>query len=302
MQKEYYSNGKLLLSGEYAILDGAVGLAIPTKYGQSLKVSPNPSKTLQWTSLDENNEIWFKGEFDLEHLTPISTSDQEASKTLSGLLLEARSQNPDFLLDQQGVQVETKLDFPRAWGLGTSSTLINNLAQWAQVDAYQLLWNAFGGSGYDIACAQNDTPITYQLKDGTPHVAQVKFHPSFKNSLYFIYLNQKQSSKQAIANYRGQKFDKAGLIHQVSSITQQMISASSLGEFEKLMEKHERLLSKTLGIPTVKSQRFPDYPGAIKSLGAWGGDFILATGNEETLDYFNDKGFKTQIPFPEMLL
>ena len=32
MIKNYYSNGKLLLSGEYAILDGAEGWAIPTKF------------------------------------------------------------------------------------------------------------------------------------------------------------------------------------------------------------------------------------------------------------------------------
>ncbi|RDY59366.1 GYDIA family GHMP kinase [Flagellimonas nanhaiensis] len=302
MQKEFYSNGKLLLSGEYAILDGALGLAIPTKYGQSLKVSSNSSKTLQWTSLDENNQVWFRGEFDLEHFAPLSTSNQEVCKTLSGLLLQARIQNPDFLLNQQGIQVETKLDFPRAWGLGTSSTLINNLAQWAQVDAYQLLWNAFGGSGYDIACAQNDTPITYQLKDGVPCVENVQFTPAFRDSLYFIYLNQKQSSKQAIANYRAQKFDKADLIKQISSITQKMISVSSLGEFENLMEKHEELLSKILGISTVKSQIFPDYPGAIKSLGAWGGDFVMATSEKNPEIYFQKKGFHTVIPISEMLL
>ena len=36
---------------------------------------------------------------------------------------------------KNGFKVTTKLDFPKNWGLGTSSTLINNIAQWAQVDA-----------------------------------------------------------------------------------------------------------------------------------------------------------------------
>ncbi|MDC6365578.1 MULTISPECIES: GYDIA family GHMP kinase [Flavobacteriaceae] len=302
MKKEFYSNGKLLLSGEYAILDGAMGLAIPTKYGQSLKITSNNIKALHWKSLNEKNEIWFQAEFDLKHFEVISSSDKEASKTLSGLLLEAKRQNPDFLLGSLGVQVETKLDFPRDWGLGTSSTLINNLAQWAEVDAYQLLWNAFGGSGYDIACAQHNTPITYQLREGTPHVAKVNFEPSFKESLYFIYLNQKQSSKKAIASYKTKEFNKERLIQDVSLITQQMISASSLEEFEDLMEKHEILLSKILGVPTIKSKLFSDYPGAIKSLGAWGGDFIMVTGNEKTLSYFYDKGYRTHILFSKMLL
>ena len=38
-QLTYYSNGKLLITGEYVVLDGATALAIPTKYGQSLCVS-----------------------------------------------------------------------------------------------------------------------------------------------------------------------------------------------------------------------------------------------------------------------
>jgi len=30
----FYSNGKLLITGEYLVLDGAKALALPTKYGQ----------------------------------------------------------------------------------------------------------------------------------------------------------------------------------------------------------------------------------------------------------------------------
>ena len=69
--------------------------------------------------------------------------------------------NPEFLQSEQGFLVKTNLTFPRDWGLGTSSTLINNIAQWAKVDAFQLLWNSFSGSGYDIANAQYNTPILY---------------------------------------------------------------------------------------------------------------------------------------------
>jgi hypothetical protein len=41
--------------------------------------------------------------------------------------------------------------------------------------------------------------------------------------------------------------------------------------------------------------------GAIKSLGAWGGDFILASGNQKTPNYFHEKGFKTVISYSEMI-
>ena len=59
--------------------------------------------------------------------------------------------------------ITTKLTFPRAWGLGTSSTLISLIAQWAKCDPFELLFEAFGGSGYDIACATANSPISYQL-------------------------------------------------------------------------------------------------------------------------------------------
>jgi len=302
MEKEFYSNGKLLLSGEYAILDGALGLAIPTSYGQSLQVTPTKSGFLEWTSFDEKKNIWFSAKFDLTNLNVVSTSDETMAKTLTSLLLEANAQNPLLLTDCDGFHIETHLTFPRSWGLGTSSTLINNLAQWARVDAFQLLENAFGGSGYDIACAQHNVPITYQLKDGEPTVTKIDFDPIFKESLYFVHLNQKQSSKEAIANYREQRFDKSKFTSQVSNITKQMIEVSTLSEFESLMEEHEALLSSILKIETVKERLFPDYFGMIKSLGAWGGDFVLATGDEKTFSYFKSKGYDTVIPYSKMTL
>tara|TARA_R110002012_G_scaffold169839_1_gene333971 strand:- start:9441 stop:10349 length:909 start_codon:yes stop_codon:yes gene_type:complete len=302
MEKEFYSNGKLLLSGEYAILDSALGLAIPTSYGQSLHVTPTKSGFLEWTSFDENKNIWFSAKFDLESLNVVSTSDEAMAQTLLTLLLEANAQNPLLLTDSDGFQIETHLTFPRSWGLGTSSTLINNMAQWARVDVYQLLWNVFGGSGYDIACAQYNFPITYQLVDGVPKVEVIDFNPIFKNSLYFVHLNQKQSSKEAITNYRAQQFDKSELIKKVSSLTQKIIDTSTLSGFESLMEEHEALLSSILKIEPVKQRLFPDFFGMMKSLGAWGGDFVLATGDDKTISYFKSKGYPTVIPYSKMIL
>ncbi|MFN3137638.1 MAG: GYDIA family GHMP kinase [Allomuricauda sp.] len=301
MKKEFYSNGKLLLSGEYAILDGALGLAIPTSYGQSLEVTPTSSGLLVWTSLDEDGNSWFTATFNLSNLKILSTSDEAMSKTLANLLLEANAQNPLLLTDSDGFEITTQLTFPRSWGLGTSSTLINNLAQWGRVDAYQLLWNAFGGSGYDIACAQHNSPITYQLVEGKPKVETIAFDPIFKDSLYFVHLNQKQSSKEAIANYKNRQFDRPQLIKEISSITNRMMESSTLAGFESLMAEHENLLGEVLQQQPVKQRLFPDYFGVIKSLGAWGGDFVLATGDEKTISYFKDKGYPTIIPYSRMI-
>ena len=72
--------------------------------------------------------------------------------------------------------------------------------------------------------------------------------------------------------------------------------------FESLMEEHEALLSNILNIAPVKQQLFPDYFGMVKSLGAWGGDFVLATGDDKTIPYFKAKGYPTIIPYSKMVL
>ncbi len=306
MIRAFYSNGKLLLTGEYAILDSAVGLALPTTYGQTLHVDEVATTSLHWQSFDHNKAIWFKGHFDLNTLTeidrPSSNEENQTSKTLEKILLEARKLNPSFLKGKKGYQVKTYLGFPRDWGLGSSSTLINNIAEWAKVDAYALLRNAFSGSGYDIACAQHNTPILYSLKDGRPEIEEVEFKPNFKDKLYFVHLNKKQSSREGIAQYRNRTFNKTKLIEKVSSLTQELLSAASLPEFENLVGQHETLLSETLHLPKVKDLLFPDYQGAVKSLGAWGGDFVLATGNDGTPHYFKEKGYNIVIPFSKMIL
>ena len=40
----------------------------------------------------------------------------------------------------------------------------------------------------------------------------------------------------------------------------------------------------------------------LKSLGAWGGDFILAASETDPTPYFKSKGFDTVIPYDDMIL
>lgn len=302
MENSFYSNGKLLLTAEYAVLDGALSLALPTKYGQTMIVNEIEKPILIWKSFDENGVIWFEATFslDLERITSgVATPSTEALKKI---LAEAKILNPGFLEGKHGFSVKTHLDFPRNWGLGSSSTLINNIAQWAKVNAFELLSRSFGGSGYDIACAQNDHPILYRLKDGCPQIQKSVFDPSFNDKLYFIHLNEKQNSRQEIERYSKQHFDKTKLVENISSITRSIADCENIEEFESLLIEHEHFLSIALNRPPVKESRFPDFPGAIKSLGAWGGDFVLATGNENTPDYFKKKGYETVIPYHLMVL
>ncbi|MEL6974559.1 MAG: GYDIA family GHMP kinase [Bacteroidota bacterium] len=298
----FYSNGKLLITGEYAVLDGALALAIPTRYGQSLEITPSSENVLAWKSLDYQDQNWFEARFTLSSFQVVNTTNPSVADTLQGLLKAAREQNPDFLSGEEGYIATSTLYFPNNWGLGSSSTLINNLAQWARVDAYALLWKAFGGSGYDIACAQHNTPICYRKKQPKPEVSEVDFTPSFADRLFFVHLNQKQNSKAAIANYSQKKIDKEKLIDSVNAITTGLLHSETIETFSELLESHERLLAEILETPTVKQRLFPDYPYTLKSLGAWGGDFILAVGNENSKNYFQKKGFRMVIPFKDMIL
>jgi mevalonate kinase len=302
MKTRFYSNGKLLITSEYGVLDGALALAIPTKYGQSLNISPSDATILHWQSLDEKEQVWFTATFDSKTFALKTCSNQDLAVTLAHLLRETKALNPNFIAENQGAKVTSQLTFPRNWGLGSSSTLINNLAQWANVNPYELLKRTFGGSGYDIACAQHHSPILYQLKDGHPLVEEITFDPPFKNRLYFVFLNQKQNSREAIANYRKQDFDKDALVKNLSHLTTLFLQTKHIQEFESHLERHEEVLSKVLNIKPVKELLFPDYFGAIKSLGGWGGDFVMVTGNEKTPGYFKAKGFDVVIPFEDMIL
>ena len=100
----YYSNGKLLLTGEYVVLDGALSLALPLVYGQYLSVSRINAQKIIWKSLDEKDNVWFKTIVNSDVFkVPFSyvdavetTSDQKISNTLLKILAAARNLNPRF--------------------------------------------------------------------------------------------------------------------------------------------------------------------------------------------------------------
>ncbi|SDG99547.1 GYDIA family GHMP kinase [Winogradskyella thalassocola] len=302
----YRSNGKLLITAEYAVLDGAKALAIPTKYGQSLLVEPNDSNVINWKSYNELNEVWFECRISFNEITVTDEKSQpnnDVKERLLQILKATQSLNPEFLASNQGYDITTHQDFNRLWGLGTSSTLINNIADWANVDAYQLLKKTFCGSGYDIACAQNNTSITFQLQlEQKPLVTLVDFQPTFKHHLYFVYLNQKQNSRDGISAYKTLGKIDADIIAEINAITEDMITCTSLSEFKNLIEIHEKIISNLIEQDPIKTRLFPDFKGAIKSLGAWGGDFVLVAAKTNPTAYFNAKGFDTVISYKDMLL
>ncbi len=300
---EFYSNGKLWVIGEYYVLEGAKVLAWPTKAGQYLRIYPLQSPVLTWKSYDADGSVWYNDDIQVEDILQKKTiPGHKIRNTLLTILYEAHLLNPSILSDTPGFLVETELTFPKNWGLGSSSTLINNIAQWFQVDAFELLEKSFGGSGFDIACAQHNQAVTYQKKGATITVEEVDFYPDFKNDIYFIYLNQKKDSKEGIATFKKKKANLTTEIEEVSRLTDELVKGVDYITFIARIQDYELKLSKILEIPTVQESLFPDFEGTIKSLGAWGGDFIMAVSKDNPEDYFVSKGFTVVIPFRDMIL
>ena len=299
----FYSHGKLLISAEYAVLDGALALALPTKFGQSLSVESTTENTIHWKSIANEGVVWFEAEFTIDAALKISTTDTSDVAVRLVQVLDALQQlNPLLFEAQKGYTLTSTLEFPENWGLGSSSTLINNLAQWAQVDAFELLALTFGGSGFDIACAQQDTGILYQLDKGKPTIKPVEFLPPFLDSLFFVHRNQKQNSRDGIHSYKALTANQSLDFSVLNNLTLDFLNCTDLKTFESLIEQHERYISTLIQQPPLKEALFSDYEGSIKSLGAWGGDFFLATGNAADMDYFKSKGYTTVVGYSEMIL
>ncbi len=303
----FYGHGKLLLSGEYFVMDGAEALDLPPTVGQSMKVSYRHSyqPTLNWKSYDHSGKVWFESDYEFWHFKPIKNQEDAKQDFVHQVLKAVRMQNPHFLRDEMDVFVETKIGFPIEWGLGSSSTFIYNVAQWAYVSPFELLKQTIGGSGYDIACAQAMGPIKFKKVDSKPQWESVSFNPPFKDSLFFVYLGQKQASLNEVMKYNEREIpDRQLIVNQISQLTREMLHAQELATFNKIITNHEEIISSALKYQRAKDLYFSDFWGEVKSLGAWGGDFVLVTTDrsyQETREYFEAKGFTTIIPYSEIV-
>ena len=295
-----------MLTGEYAVLDGALALAVPTRLGQRLLVEKNThSGLVEWQSYGSEDELWFNGTFELGTMHHMESTDTAVGERLEQIFQAIQAQQLDFLQHSTGLRFQTYLDFPRDWGLGSSSTLLSLLAQYAEADPQRLLKDTFGGSGYDIACALARDPILYQRREGASQYVELHYDPPFRDSLYFVYRNQKQNSRDGIARYRAARFDVPELVADISKLTARIVTATTLPELETLLDEHEARISEAIELPPVKETHFLDYWGGVKSLGAWGGDFLLVTSGrsaEETRAYFAERGFRIFLPYDEMVI
>lgn len=295
------ARGKLLLTSEYLVLLGAKALALPTKLGQEFQVFPLRFSVISWKSYDEKDNLWINETFLYDEIFSFEAKELENNpkNRLLQILKEAHFLNPNILTKNRGYFVESFLQFPKNWGLGTSSTLIYFVAQWFEINPYKLLEKTFGGSGYDVACAGAIQPIFYTKKD-IPIIEKVDFYPNFHSQLYFLHLNKKKNSREAIEKFK----EKIPTISQeilttFDRLTDEIAQAKTLEDFCRLIDLHEKKMSLLLGILPVKEQLFSDFQGSIKSLGGWGGDFVLVATTTCPRSYFSAKGYDTLLCYKD---
>ncbi len=305
MDPNFYARGKILITSEFMILHGARALAVPLKSGQSLELTNKKELgKLHWTA-EYNGVPWFEAVISLDDLKVlVSTSDEKALNLLNMLkkLVEIQAGFKEKLYTND---VLTRLEFDPGFGFGSSSTLTSLLAQWAGIDPMQLHFSISRGSGYDVACANAESAILYQMISDMPVIESVDFQPAFIDKMWLIYLGKKQDSGKSVAaflnNYNANQED----IDLYSRLTCEMLRAESMHEFGKLMTEHEKRLSEILDIPVLKDLRFRDLGGYVKSLGAWGGDFalLLTPWNKETLSsYLTDIGIGQFFAYNELAI
>lgn len=342
MVRDYHARGKLLLTGEYVVMHGALALACPTRRGQSMYMAPHRPACIHWKAFTPRGDVWLAVEWNClgmikeitkeagnqflepEGLMPSKLlvlqnkgAGTEAAVSrleswITHAMLLSHQTNPEYFHDQidrvkaEGISVETYLEFEREWGLGSSSSLISLLAQWWGCRPMELHAATQGGSGYDQACATASGPIHYQLLAPAlrPHAQPIAFQPDFHEHLLFVYTGKKQSTDHSIRQFGQRSTAAETCLQEISECTHQLTFATDLKTFMEIMHRHERIMSGLLGEEPIQSARFSGFPGQTKSLGAWGGDFILAATSEpeHAKVFLTNNGFSVIFAFHELLL
>lgn len=296
-----FAQGKLLISGEYLVLDGAKAIAFPLKYGQSLKCSEtSDAAVLHWQSFEEE-ELWLDLKLNKKTLEIVEVSDIERAGGVIKIIKEAQllNKNAPALPDH----MEVRSNFPFISGFGSSSTLIALMAHFFKVDVFQLSDATFGGSGYDVACAFHEGPLLYQNKKTEKVIQAVDLSDDITQYMFFVHSGQKMNSRNAIAHYRSQNEEViASAVQEINTLSEQLLKASTFEELNNFGMASEKLLQGILKQASWNDV-FPDCPFTLKALGAWGGDYFMAIAHnkEEVKNYFKKKNLNQILCYQELI-
>jgi mevalonate kinase len=303
--RSFFARGKLLLTSEYVVLDGIPAVAVPTHLGQRLEVTEVLDiPILNWTARAHDSRIWLEGTLERtpEGWRPSSHGAHPAAG-LDGLAVLMTAAERLRGTPLPGGSAETFLEFPNDYGWGSSSTLISLVAQWAEVDALALHFATQNGSGYDAVCALVSGPIRYTRTGPTSaEWVSVSLAHWPRNTLYLVHLGEKQRSAEDVVRYRSLE-PSTLLLDAVGAAAERLFHAATPEEWSEAARAHEAAMGQILGRTPVAETRFANYPHAVKSLGAWGGDFVLAQVREASdLLWFKERGFSTVLPWSDCVV
>jgi len=280
MSKTYHAHWKILLSGEYMILDWAVGCWLSTCHGQTLEVKEITSNIpVIHRKAEEQWKIRFEWIYDKKNNIWTSSSSDDVARYLSHLFLFGIKNNKVLHSDNKSYEVKTHLSYPRNRWLWSSSTIIYLYAQLIEANPFDVHMHQHpSGSGYDIACAWASWPLLFEKTDKNPFlVTPINWKPSFHKNLYFVYSWKKQNTHE-----------------------------SSVDERSSLIIEHEKIIAQHLGATPIQTTRFADNDSiVVKSLWWWGWDFLLVTWKWEKSDlikYMNEKHITHIFTWDEFIL
>lgn len=324
----WYSRGKVLVTGEYLVLKGSKALALPARLGQKLEFYERKSnvtagraedRILTWKTLVKGKK-WFEAVFRGPEYTIESASHHGRAGFLRHIMVNAIELSDAPLVYGE---VTSNVEFDIEWGLGSSSSLISNVAYIFDLNPFVLHFAVSKGSGYDIACARSDKPIMYHLEYQTesyrskrvaadhsdsfpvPVYEVVDFNPPFSENLFFAYTGKKQDSAVSVDRFLAAKKPDERTIGRVSEITSEIVRTRDFDSFTGMLKEHDNILSNLLGETAVDDHMFSGFPGYVKSLGAWGGDFVLIAwqdGFEMLKPLLKQKGIDVVFPYKKLVL
>ena len=105
-------------------------------------------------------------------------------------------------------------------------------------------------------------------------------------------------------NQHWKQSDLVAEIQTVSELSMALPTITYFEDFCTLLQVHESILSRCLDREPIQRQ-FPDFSGTLKSLGAWGGDFLMAAADQPFDDvkaYFQSKGLNTIFKYQDLIL
>jgi mevalonate kinase len=256
--RSFFAPGKIMLTGEYLVMNGFDCIALPTKLGQWMHVwefeTPTGSSDfIMYQAKDVNGNVWFETKILLPNFEIVDPAQIENIQVdrIVGILKLADS---EFWQAGKSIRIETVLEFERTTGLGSSSTLVKLFSDYLNVDPFKIQFEIFGGSGYDVAVAKFQKPLIYWLTEDDSHWKYWKLNSELSHNWYVVFYGQKMDSRASVSGVQealNHIAEDGFYTAQFDKILEMSKNATDMISLESSLEMYQMLLAQALLIPTT---------------------------------------------------